>query len=73
MDMEMFGNYPHIKKIDVPEDFEKTVSLVNEVKFASSYSFVYSPRPGTPASIRKLNNISDNKINPCIKIIQPLL
>ena len=38
---------------ETEEDFEKTVSLVNEVKFASSYSFVYSPRHGTPASVQK--------------------
>ena len=41
---------------ETEEDFEKTVSLVNEVKFASSYSFVYSPRPGTPASVTKRYN-----------------
>ena len=38
---------------ETEEDFENTVSLVNAVKFASSYSFVYSARPGTPASIQK--------------------
>lgn len=31
-------------------DFEDTMRLVEEVGFASSYSFKYSPRPGTPAS-----------------------
>ena len=38
---------------ETEEDFENTVSLVNVRKFASSYSFVYSARPGTPASIQK--------------------
>jgi tRNA-2-methylthio-N6-dimethylallyladenosine synthase len=38
---------------ETEEDFEKTVSLVNKVKFASSYSFIYSVRPGTPASVKK--------------------
>ena len=38
---------------ETEEDFEKTVSLVNKVKFASSYSFIYSARPGTPASVKK--------------------
>lgn len=32
------------------EDFQDTVSLVNEVKFASAFSFMYSPRKGTPAT-----------------------
>ena len=30
-------------------DFQKTVNLMQEVKFINSYSFIYSPRPGTPA------------------------
>ena len=31
-------------------EFEDTISLVDEIGFASSYSFKYSPRPGTPAA-----------------------
>ena len=31
-------------------DFLKTMGLVNYIKFDSSYSFIYSPRPGTPAT-----------------------
>jgi tRNA-2-methylthio-N6-dimethylallyladenosine synthase len=31
------------------EDFEATMSLLDEVGFVSSFSFTYSPRPGTPA------------------------
>ena len=38
---------------ETEEDFEKTVDLANKVKFASSYSFIYSARPGTPASVKK--------------------
>ena len=30
-------------------DYQKTVNLMQEVKFINSYSFIYSPRPGTPA------------------------
>jgi len=30
-------------------DFEDTMTLLDEVGFASSFSFKYSPRPGTPA------------------------
>ncbi len=32
------------------EDFEKTVELVKEVEFASLFTFIYSPRQGTPAA-----------------------
>jgi tRNA-2-methylthio-N6-dimethylallyladenosine synthase len=31
-------------------DFEKTMKLIDDVKFDESFSFIYSPRPGTPAS-----------------------
>jgi tRNA-2-methylthio-N6-dimethylallyladenosine synthase len=31
-------------------DFEETMDLVREVRYASAFSFKYSPRPGTPAA-----------------------
>jgi len=31
-------------------DFEQTMKLIDDVGFDGSYSFVYSPRPGTPAA-----------------------
>ncbi|MEM9243352.1 MAG: tRNA (N6-isopentenyl adenosine(37)-C2)-methylthiotransferase MiaB [Pseudomonadota bacterium] len=31
-------------------DFDKTLQLVEEIGFDQSYSFIYSPRPGTPAA-----------------------
>jgi tRNA-2-methylthio-N6-dimethylallyladenosine synthase len=33
------------------EDFRATLSIVDEVRYASAYSFKYSPRPGTPAAV----------------------
>jgi tRNA-2-methylthio-N6-dimethylallyladenosine synthase len=35
---------------ETAEDFERTMALVGEIGFDSSFSFVYSKRPGTPAS-----------------------
>ncbi len=32
------------------DDFEDTVKLMKNVKFINSYSFIFSPRPGTPAA-----------------------
>ena len=32
------------------EDFKETLSLVEEVKFSSLFTFIYSPREGTPAA-----------------------
>ncbi len=31
-------------------EFEDTLSLIDEVRYAQAYSFKYSPRPGTPAA-----------------------
>ena len=35
---------------ETKEDFEKTILLMKKVEFINSYSFIYSPRPGTPAA-----------------------
>ena len=35
---------------ETEEDFEDTLSLVREAAFSSAYTFIYSPRPGTPAA-----------------------
>jgi tRNA-2-methylthio-N6-dimethylallyladenosine synthase len=35
---------------ETEEDFEKTMKLIDEVGFDASFSFVFSPRPGTPAA-----------------------
>jgi tRNA-2-methylthio-N6-dimethylallyladenosine synthase len=35
---------------ETEEDFEKTMRLVTELNFDNSFSFIYSPRPGTPAA-----------------------
>jgi tRNA-2-methylthio-N6-dimethylallyladenosine synthase len=34
---------------ETDEDFEKTMKLIDDVGFDASFSFIYSPRPGTPA------------------------
>jgi tRNA-2-methylthio-N6-dimethylallyladenosine synthase len=35
---------------ETEQDFEQTMKLVEDVGFDDSYSFMYSPRPGTPAA-----------------------
>jgi tRNA-2-methylthio-N6-dimethylallyladenosine synthase len=35
---------------ETDEDFEATMKLVEEINFDNSFSFIYSKRPGTPAS-----------------------
>lgn len=35
---------------ETEEDFMETMNIIHDVNFDISYSFVYSPRPGTPAA-----------------------
>ena len=35
---------------ETEDDFEKTMRLIEDVGFDNSFSFLYSPRPGTPAA-----------------------
>lgn len=49
-------------------DFENTMDLVKKIKFINSYSFIFSARPGTPAS--KLQKIDSNITKNRLKIIQ---
>jgi tRNA-2-methylthio-N6-dimethylallyladenosine synthase len=62
---------------EAEEDFLATLRIVDEVRYASAYSFKYSPRPGTPAAMmedqipreimderlqRLLERINDNRL-----------
>ncbi|MUV39886.1 tRNA-2-methylthio-N(6)-dimethylallyladenosine synthase [Lentibacillus sp. JNUCC-1] len=44
---------------ETEEQFEETMSLVREVGFESAYTFIYSPRDGTPAA-RKKDDVPEN-------------
>ncbi len=35
---------------ETEKDFEDTMNLIHEMNFDNSYSFIFSPRPGTPAA-----------------------
>ena len=35
---------------DIMEDFEETMSLTREVRYSNAFTFIYSPRKGTPAA-----------------------
>jgi len=38
---------------ETEEDFQATLDVVEKARFASAYTFEYSPRPGTPAADRE--------------------
>ena len=50
------------------KDFEESIELMRKIKFINSYSFVYSPRPGTPAS--NLEGINDNVSKDRLRLFQ---
>jgi tRNA-2-methylthio-N6-dimethylallyladenosine synthase len=43
------------------KDFQDTVNLIKKVGFVNSYSYIFSPRPGTPAAEKKVNSLIENK------------
>ena len=50
------------------QDFKKTLNLIKDLKFINSYSFIFSPRPGTPAA--KIKKINEQKAKERLNIIQ---
>ncbi len=57
---------------ETDNDFQETLELIDKVNFASSYSFKYSPRLGTPASLIKDQidePILDKRLNKIQKIL----
>ena len=46
---------------ETEEDFLKTIEIIKEVNFDQSYSFIYSKRPGTPASALQDNLTLEEK------------
>tara|TARA_B100000900_G_scaffold383516_1_gene371508 strand:- start:624 stop:1913 length:1290 start_codon:yes stop_codon:yes gene_type:complete len=62
---------------ETEDDFEETLNLIKKINFINSYSFIFSPRPGTVAAAMKLidkrisierlekiqNQLSKNQIN----------
>ena len=58
--------YPGETKID----FDSTINLLKKVKFINSYSFIYSPRPGTPSA--NLKSCDETEAKKRLAIFQDL-
>ncbi|CAL1328996.1 tRNA (N6-isopentenyl adenosine(37)-C2)-methylthiotransferase MiaB [Candidatus Providencia siddallii] len=54
------------------DDFKKTIDIISDINFDASYSFIYSKRPGTPASKLK-DNITQNEKKQRLYLIQKLI
>ena len=53
------------------DDFYDTVNLIKKIKFINSFSFIFSPRPGTKAAEYDL--IDDDISKERLKVVQQLL
>ena len=56
---------------ETEKDFEETLKLVKNLKFLNSYSFIFSPRPGTTAS--KYDQIDKKILKERLKVLQEIL
>ena len=56
---------------ETDEDFENTMRFVEKIKFVIAYSFMYSPRPGTPS--QKKDNIDITTKKARLSALQSLL
>ena len=56
---------------ETDDDFRNTMELIKKIKFTNSYSFIFSPRPGTVAA--DLDLIDRDKSKERLKIIQKKL
>lgn len=54
---------------ETQEDFEQTMKLIAEINFDVSYSFVFSPRPGTPAA-DMIDDVSEEEKKQRLYILQ---
>ena len=57
---------------ETDKDFQDTLRIVEEVKYAHAYSFKYSSRPGTPASMME-NHIEEGVKSERLQILQDLI
>ena len=57
---------------ETEKDFKDTIELIKKIGFINSYSFIFSPRPGTPAAEKKLNNLveSENRLRKLQNILE---
>ena len=56
---------------ETDRDFENTMKFIEKVKFVIAYSFIYSPRPGTPAQYK--DNIDNSVKKARLSALQSLL
>ena len=71
-DIAMSGDFIVGFPGETDRDFEDTMDLVRRVRYASAFSFLYSPRPGTPAATMGAQ-VPDAVARPRLHALQALL
>ena len=56
---------------ETDEDFDQTMKFIEKIRFVIAYSFMYSPRPGTPAAKLKQIDLPTKKAR--LSALQSLL
>ena len=47
---------------ETEKDYKNTIDIIKKVGFVNAYSYIFSPRPGTPAANKNINKSEINKI-----------
>ena len=71
-DMALSGDFIVGFPGETDADFEATMDLVRQVKYAGAYSFKYSPRPGTPAAESE-QQVSESEKSARLQDLQALI
>jgi tRNA-2-methylthio-N6-dimethylallyladenosine synthase len=71
-DIAMSGDFIVGFPGETDRDFAETLQLVSQVRYASAYSFKYSPRPGTPAASSE-NQVAEKVKAERLESLQQLL
>ncbi|WP_415288649.1 tRNA (N6-isopentenyl adenosine(37)-C2)-methylthiotransferase MiaB [Brevundimonas sp. S1H14] len=71
-DMALSGDFIAGFPGETDRDFEDTMDLVRRVNYASAFSFMYSPRPGTPAATMAVQ-VPDDVAKTRLHALQALL
>ena len=71
-DMAISGDFIVGFPGETESDFESTLKLIREVRYASAFSFKYSPRPGTPAA-ESTKQISESEKSARLQELQALV
>jgi tRNA-2-methylthio-N6-dimethylallyladenosine synthase len=71
-DMAISGDFIVGFPGETEKDFEATLALVREVRYASAFSFKYSPRPGTPAAEHE-RQVSEKEKSARLQELQALI